>query len=124
MLFRFILVFAGISSSFLLVTEWYFIVGFPGDARGKEPACQCRRHKRRGFDPWVGKIPWRRAWQCTSVFLLENPIDGEPGGLQSMGSPRVRHDGETEHTRMHGCAWVLGTEKSKDKTDLLTLFRA
>jgi len=28
---------------------------------GKEPACQCRRHKRCGFGPWVGKIPWRRA---------------------------------------------------------------
>ena len=37
---------------------------------GKEPACQCRRHKRHGFDPWVGKILWRRAWQPTSVFFL------------------------------------------------------
>ena len=35
-------------------------VGFPGGASGKEPACQCRRHKRGRFDPWVGKIPWRR----------------------------------------------------------------
>ena len=24
------------------------------------------------FDPWVGKIPWRRAWQPTPVFLPEN----------------------------------------------------
>ena len=38
---------------------------------GKDPACQHRRHKRRGFDPWVGKIPWRRAWQPTPVFLPE-----------------------------------------------------
>ena len=29
---------------------------------GKESACQCRRHRRRGFNPWVGKIPWRKAW--------------------------------------------------------------
>ena len=42
---------------------------------GKEPACQCRRHKRQGFDPWVGKIPWRRQWQPTPAFLLENPLD-------------------------------------------------
>ena len=35
----------------------------------KEPTCQCRRHKRLGFDPWVGKIPWRRARQPTPVFL-------------------------------------------------------
>ena len=37
--------------------------GFPGGASVKEPACQCRKHKRHGFDPWVGKIPWRREWQ-------------------------------------------------------------
>ena len=35
----------------------------------KEPACQCRRHKKYGFDPWVRKIPWRRAWQPTPAFL-------------------------------------------------------
>ena len=34
--------------------------GFPGGASGKEPACQYRRHKRLGFNPWVGKIPWSR----------------------------------------------------------------
>ena len=43
--------------------------GLPGGASGKEPACQCRRHKRRGFDPWVGSIPWKRAWQPTPLFL-------------------------------------------------------
>ena len=41
-----------------------------GGARSKEPACQCRRHKICGFNPWVWNIPWRRAWQCTPVFLL------------------------------------------------------
>jgi len=43
--------------------------GFPGGASGKEPTCQCKRHKRCGFDTWVGKIPWRKAWQLTPVFL-------------------------------------------------------
>ena len=42
---------------------------FPGGSSGKEPACQHRRHKRAGFNPWVGEIPWRRAWQPTPVFL-------------------------------------------------------
>ena len=37
----------------------------------KEFACQHRRLKRCGFDPWVGKILWRRAWQPTTVFLPE-----------------------------------------------------
>ena len=32
----------------------------------KETACQCRR---RGFNPWIGKFPWRRKWQPTPVFL-------------------------------------------------------
>ena len=31
--------------------------------------------KRPGFDPWVGKIPWRRAWQPISDFCLENPMN-------------------------------------------------
>ena len=53
------------------LTEWKVDRGFPGGASGKEPACQCRRHKRCRFDPWVGKIPWRRAWQPTPVFLPE-----------------------------------------------------
>ena len=44
-------------------------MGFPGGTSGKEPACHCRRHKKHGFDPWVGKIPWRKAWQPTPVFL-------------------------------------------------------
>ena len=44
-------------------------LGFPGGTSGKEPAWQWRTHKTCGFDPWVGKIPWRRAWPPTSVFL-------------------------------------------------------
>ena len=43
--------------------------GFPYGVNGKEHTCQCRRHKRCGFDPWVGKIPKRRAWQSTPVLL-------------------------------------------------------
>ena len=31
--------------------------GFPGGASSKEPACQCRRWKRHGFDPWIWTIP-------------------------------------------------------------------
>ena len=42
---------------------------FPGGASGKESTCQYKRYKRHGFDPWVGKIPWRWKWQPTPVFL-------------------------------------------------------
>ena len=54
---------------------------FPGGTSGKEPTCQCRRHKRPEFDPWVGKIPWKREWQPTPVFL-----PGESHGLGSLAA--------------------------------------
>ena len=40
--------------------------GLPMWLSGKESTCQCRTH---GFDSWVGKIPWRREWQPTPIFL-------------------------------------------------------
>ena len=53
--------------------------GLPGGAGGREPACQYRRHKRRGSNPCVGKTPWRRAWHPTPVFL-----PGESHGQRSL----------------------------------------
>ena len=50
---------------------WTGCWGFPCGSSGKEPVCQCRRLKKRGFEPWVRKIPWRRAWKSTPVFLPE-----------------------------------------------------
>ena len=74
---------------------WKLIHIFPGGAGGKEPICQCRRHKRHGFDLWVRKISWRKAWQSTPVFL-----PGESNGQRSLAGfspwgrrfPRVGHD--------------------------------
>ena len=42
----------------------------------KESACQYRSHQRCGFDPWIRKLPWRRAWQPTPVFLPLRPLRG------------------------------------------------
>ena len=50
-------------------------MGFPGGTSGKEHFCQCRRYKRREFNPWVRKILWKRAWQHTLVFLLGESHD-------------------------------------------------
>ena len=50
-----------------------------GNSSGKEPTCQCRRRKRCEFDPWVGKILWRRARHPTPVFL-----PGESHGQRSL----------------------------------------
>ena len=79
----------------------------PGLSRwlsGKESTCQGRRLKRCSFDPWVGKIPWRRKWKPTPVFLSEKCHEQRSleGSIQSMGSQRVRHDWATEHpTQLH-----------------------
>ena len=75
--------------------HFYYVRGFPGGTSGKEPTCQCRRHKRRKLDPWVGTIPWKRAWQPTPVY-----VPGEFHEQRSLvgldysvvGSQRVRHD--------------------------------
>ena len=46
------------------------VFGLPRWRSGKDSACQCKRLKRLGFNLWVRKIPWRRKWQPTPVFLL------------------------------------------------------
>ena len=58
-----------LNKSFPFSGRQFPLLALPGGACGKEPACQCTRYKRCGFDPWVGEIPWRRAWQPTPVFL-------------------------------------------------------
>ena len=66
------------------------LMGFPGGSTCKESACQCRR---RGYDPWVRKICRIRKWQPTPVFLPgESLWTEEFGGLQYIGSQRVRHN--------------------------------
>ena len=58
---------------------------------GKESACDTGDIMRHGFDPWAGKIPWRRTWQPTPVFL-----PGKSHGQRSLMATvrevaRVRH---------------------------------
>ena len=68
---------------------------------GKGSACQC---KRRGFDPWVRKMPLQEEMAAhSSIFAWRIPWTEEPGGLQSMGSQRVGHNWATEcvHTHTH-----------------------
>ena len=78
-------------------TEWLNLTELnwtplPGGASGKEPACQCMRFKRCGFNPWVGKIPWRQAGQPTPVFL-PGEFHGQRSLMgQSIASHRVKHE--------------------------------
>ena len=52
-----------------------FFLCLPRWLRDKESACQSKKHKKCGFDPWVRKIPWHRKWQPTPVSCLENSMD-------------------------------------------------
>ena len=65
-------------SVFIYYQNWGSLVYLDGLSRWhseKDSACQCRRQKRLGFNPWVRKIPWRRKWQPTPVFLPGNNVD-------------------------------------------------
>ena len=57
------------NGTFKKIKDVFFMIGFPGGTSSKESTCQCRRHKRCRFDPWVGKIPWSRKWQPALVSL-------------------------------------------------------
>ena len=85
------------------------MVGFPGGTSSKEPPCQCKRHKRRGFDPWVRKTPWRRAWQPTPVFL-----PGESHGQRSLErySPQGRKESDTAEATQCTCTKSDGIDHS------------
>ena len=66
-----------------------------GSASGKEPTYHCRRCKRRRFDLWVRKIPWRRKWQPTLIFL-----PGESHGQRSLVSYSPWCHRESDTTEM------------------------
>ena len=52
----------------------YINKGFPL-AQQERICLQCRIRRRCGFIPWVRKIPWRRAWQPTPIFLPGESMD-------------------------------------------------
>ena len=71
--------------------------GFPAVANGQESAWQCWRHKRPVLDPWVEKIPWRRKWQPTPIFLPEK-LYGQSRPCKK--SRTSFHEGEKSWTRL------------------------
>ena len=79
--------------------------GLPWRLSGKESACQCRRP---GFDPWVWRIPWRRKWQLSPVFL--------PGKSRNLGN-KVSPDYST--VPIPSAFWV-GQDKSGPHGQCLT----
>ena len=73
-------------------------------------SCQCWRRKRCRLDPWVGKIPWRRAWQPTQVFLPR-----EFHGQRSLAgcSPWGHKELDTKWADIH--MWSEGWQRAEDR---------
>ena len=88
----------------------------PVDISDQELAYQCRRHKRHGFDSWVGKIPWRRKWQPTPVFLPR-----ESHGQRSLVGYNLwghKESDMTEVTYAHSSSCSVGGRKANLVTDI------
>ena len=79
--------------------------GFPWWLSSKERACQCRR---RGLDPWVRKIPWRRKWQPTPLFLCgKSHAQRALEGYSPWDRKRVRHNLATKQQRTTSTSKIL-----------------
>ena len=101
---------------YIYIYTYTHVWGFPGGASCKEPTCQFRRPKRLGFHPWVGKIPWRRAWQPTPGFL-----PGESQGQRSLVGYRPwghRESGTTEQHAHTLKEMLLFLHSTRDLTKL------
>ena len=74
-------------------------IGLPWWVSDKESACLCRRC---GFDTWVGKVPWRRKWQPTLVFLPgKSQWQRSLANYNPRSHERVRHDLATKQQKQY-----------------------
>ena len=72
----------------MIIVKMMYLVGFPGGSVVKNPPVNAGDM---GLIPGSEKIPWRRKWQPTPVFLPGKSHE-EPGGLQSMGLQRAGYN--------------------------------
>ena len=91
-------------------------LAFRGGTSGKERACQGRRHRRHELDPWVRKLPWRRARLPMPVFLLGNPMDRGAWQATVHKGHRVAHDwSNLAHIYAHTHCQALGWKETLQK---------
>ena len=64
------------------------------------------------FDPWVGKIPWKREWQPTQVFLPRNPMDR--GAWQAPIHEVVKNLPAAQETQVQSLGWEDPLEKEME----------
>ena len=85
-------------------------LGLPRWYSSKESVWQCRRHKRRGLDPWVRKILWRRKWQPIPVLLpgkshgQKSLVGYSPWSCKELDTTELR----STHTdrKLKGQSWI------------------
>ena len=96
----------------------------PGGSVGKESTFnagdrqQCRTHR---FNPWVGKVPWRRSWQSPPVFL-----PGESHGQRSLAgySPQACKESDATEAAFHTCTLQNGSSPMSFSSKWLKIFVA
>ena len=101
--------FLGLQSFGHYTTEQQVLVGFPGGASGKESACQCRRFKRKGFDPGLGRSRREGHGSPLPYARLENPMDRGAWRATVHGVSRVGHDLRT----LHACTTLTGSKNHR-----------
>ena len=98
--------FISLFSGLFLCLFWR-ILGFPGGTSGKEPMCQRWRHKRHGFDPWLGRILVWRILVCIPSILVWRTLWTEKPGRLEFTSLTVGHGWSEcsigQHTHAEEC---------------------
>ena len=96
----------------------YVVLRPPRWLSGKESVCQCRRYRRRGFDPWVGKMLCRGKWQPTPVFFpgksqgQRSLVGYSPWGHKELDMTEHAHtstDGVLSH--VSGLILIMGPQR-------------
>ena len=83
-------------------SKYSYIQNFPSGSSGKEPSCQCRRHKRCGSYPWVRKITLEEGTAThSSILAWRIPGTEEPGGYSPQGGQESDTTEATQHACMH-----------------------
>ena len=92
----------------------WLLAGPPSRLNGKESTCQCRRCRKRGFDPWVGKISWGRKWQPRWYSCLGTSMDRGAwqatvqGGTMSQTRLKNKQQHGSLYVRLHGDYLPIG----------------
>ena len=103
----------GVTKSWTRLSDWMELIVYGASpvAQQERICLQCRRHGRHGFDPWVGKILWRRKWQSPPVFLpgksqKQRSLAGySPCGHKESDTTERTHTHTQTHTHKEFIIW-------------------